>query len=176
MRRWKLIPTHLTALRTVNPYAEADPYAFGCPTHRQFLRRSWSLRIYQPYAPSAPTRHIFFTGAAFMVIQPHLYHFLTSLKHCSLSCISIHAPAVFHRVMNCWADRTWILHDQRPHGCYRPPNDRYGNWMICVEYAGIGVRCRLSGYRLSGYGLGLWLFRAAKVAHYGAILSLFSSS
>ena len=45
-----------------------------------------------------------------------------------------------------------------------------------VEYAGVGVRCRLSGYGLSGYGLGLWLFWAAKVAYYGAIFLLFSSS
>ena len=47
---------------------------------------------------------------------------------------------------------------------------------VSIEYAGVGVRCQLSGYRLSGYGLGLWLFRAAKVAYYGAIFSLFSSS
>ena len=45
-----------------------------------------------------------------------------------------------------------------------------------VEYAGVGVRCQLSGYRLSGSGLGLWLFQAAKVAYYRAIFSLFSSS
>ena len=59
--------------------------------------------------------------------------------------------------------------------------DNYNSWkikmeMILVEYAGVGVRCRLSGYRLSGYGLTLWLFWAAKVAYYEAIFSLFLSS
>ena len=45
-----------------------------------------------------------------------------------------------------------------------------------VEYAGVNVRCQLSGCRLSGYDLGLWLFQTVKVAYYEVIFSLFSSS
>ena len=166
MRRWKLIPTHLTALRTVNPYAEADPYAFDCPTHRQPLRGSRSLRVWLPYAPSIPTQKLIPTHLstlrAISPYAPHLFHWCGFHGHPTASVPLSHFPKALQpqlhihtcscRIPPCnellsrshmnppWPASSWLL-----------SSSKWSLWEL-------DDLCWICRYRCSLSAFGLWAF------------------